>query len=158
MQLNASPCVCRTLRNLNFQLEDKDENSMKSMQTIVLENLIQSKLPIHFMFHALHKINRLWENGYIRLRSCIWSPQFGPTLSIFVGSTFSNVQWWGPILGLDVLQRTCSEKINMSLIDGKDVHYPTNEPNPIYVKNTSQEKLVPISSNRLKLWCQNCAT
>jgi hypothetical protein len=71
-------------------------------------------------------------------------PGSNPILSIIFGPNFVTCK----VMRLD-LGFQCSwgeslvKKINFPWINGRDVHYPTNEPNPAYVRSLSKGKPHP---------------
>ena len=78
------------------------------------------------------------------------SPQSGPTLSTFVGPTFSHAKWWGPTLRPDVLVGKVQWReltfhgltIEMFIIQRMSPIWPM-------LRVQVEKKLVPISSSQL---------
>ena len=77
-----------------------------------------------------------WGLSEHRPNSCALSPQFGPSLSTFCGSNLVTCKVMRP----DFRSR-CSwgeiivKRINLSLANNRNIHYPTDEPNPTHVES-----------------------
>ena len=73
---------------------------------------------------------------------------------LLLGPILSHVEVTRPDIGLDVLlEESLVRRVNFPWIIGKDVHYPTNESNPVHGESPTQGKPHPnfFSSQREEL-------
>ena len=63
---------------------------------------------------------------------------------LFAWPILSYVKWWSPTSSPDVLEgKSVVKRIDLLGTDDRDVHYPTDEPNPTHVESSGWGKFCP---------------